>query len=126
MNDSVLASIAALSTLPIPALKERWRELFQTEPPAFNRGYLENRLTFRIQELAYGGIAPVTNTRLDAIATDEKYVDREAARKRIPERPVPSPCWRAVTNISAGPSSPYPPSPTRLPEADGRGRFSLD
>ena len=89
MSDSVLASIAALSTLPIPALKERWRELFQTEPPAFNRGYLENRLTFRIQELAYGGVAPVTNVRLDTIATDEKYVAREAARKRIPERPVP-------------------------------------
>ena len=89
MTDSVLASIAALSTLPIPALKERWRELFQTEPPAFNRGYLENRLTYRIQELAYGGVAPVTNTRLDAIATDEKYIDRETARKRIPERPVP-------------------------------------
>ena len=89
MTDSVLASIAALSTLPIPALKERWRELFQTEPPAFNRGYLENRLTYRIQELAYGGVVPVTNARLDAIATDEKYVDRETARKRIPERPVP-------------------------------------
>ncbi len=89
MTDSVLASIAALSTMPIPALKERWRELFQTEPPAFNRGYLENRLTFRIQELAYGGVSPTTNTRLDAIATDEKYVDRETARKRIPERPVP-------------------------------------
>ena len=50
---------------------------------------MENRLTFRIQELAYGGVGPVTNTRLDAIATDEKYIDCEAARKRIPERPVP-------------------------------------
>ena len=89
MTDSVLASIAALSTLPIPALKERWRELFQTEPPAFNRGYLENRLTFLIQELAYGGVSPTTAARLDAVATDERYVDREAARKRIPERPVP-------------------------------------
>ncbi|CAK0750002.1 DUF2924 domain-containing protein [Azospirillaceae bacterium] len=89
MTDSVLASIAALSTLPMPALKERWRELFQSDPPPFNRAYLESRLTFRIQELAYGGLSPTTAARLDAIATDEKYVDREAARKRIPERPVP-------------------------------------
>ena len=110
MTDSVLASIAALSTLPIPALKERWRELFQTEPPAFNRGYLENRLTFRIQELAYGGLGPTTTARLDAIATDEKYVDRETARKRIPERPVPGTRivreWQgvehAVTVLEAG------------------------
>ncbi len=88
MSDSVLASIAALATLPMPALKERWRELFETEPPAFNRSYLESRLTYRIQELAYGGLSPATTARLDAIAADEKYVDREAARKRIPERPV--------------------------------------
>ena len=27
--------------------------------------------------------------RLDAIAADEKYIDRETARKRIPDRPVP-------------------------------------
>jgi len=89
MSDSVLASIAALSALPMPALKERWRELFQTDPPPFNRAYLESRLTYRIQELAYGGLSQTTLARLDAIAADDKYVDREAARKRLPERPVP-------------------------------------
>ena len=36
-----------------------------------------------------GGVSAATTARLDAIAADEKYVDREAARKRIPERPVP-------------------------------------
>ena len=89
MTGSVLASIATLSTLPMPALKERWRELFQTDPPPFNRAYLESRLTFRIQELAYGGLSQTTVARLDAIATDGTYVDREAARKRLSWRPVP-------------------------------------
>lgn len=89
MSDSVLASIAALSALPMPALKERWRELFQTDPPPFNRAYLESRLTYRIQELAYGGLNQTTVARLDAIAADDKYIDQEAARKRLPERPVP-------------------------------------
>ena len=88
MSDSVLASIAALPTLPMPALKERWRELFQSEPPPFNRPYLISRLTYRIQELAYGGLSPATTARLDAIAADDKYVDRETARKPIPEKPV--------------------------------------
>ena len=88
MTDSVLASIAALATLPMPTLKERWRELFKTEPPAFNRQYLISRLTYRIQELAYGGLSLATTARLDAIAADHKYVDREAARKRMPDRPV--------------------------------------
>ena len=88
MTDSVLASIAALATMPTPALKERWRELFQAEPPAFNRHYLISRLTYRIQELAYGGLTPIAAARLEAIAADEKYVDREAARKRIADKPL--------------------------------------
>jgi hypothetical protein len=89
MTDSVLASIAALSALPMPDLKNRWRELFESEPPAFNRAYLESRLTYRIQELAYGGLSPATSARLEALAGDDNTVDREAARKPVPERPVP-------------------------------------
>lgn len=88
MTDSVLASIAALATLPMPALKQRWRELFETDPPPFNRPYLISRLTYRIQELAYGALSPATTARLEAIAADDKYVDRHEARKRIPDRPV--------------------------------------
>jgi hypothetical protein len=88
MTDSVLASIAALAKMPTPALKERWRELFQSEPPAFNRQYLISRLTYRIQELAYGGLSPTAAARLDAIAADEKYVDPVVAKKRIAEKPL--------------------------------------
>jgi hypothetical protein len=88
MTDSVLASIAALATMPTPALKERWREMFQSDPPAFNRQYLISRLTYRIQELAYGGLSDTDATRLDAIAADEKYVDPVAAKKRIAEKPI--------------------------------------
>ena len=88
VTHSVLASITALATLPMPALKERWRELFQNEPPAFNRPYLISRLTYRIQELAYGGLSPATTARLEAIASDERYIDRETAKKRIQGRPV--------------------------------------
>ncbi len=88
MTDSVLASIAALASMPTPALKERWRELFQSDPPPFNRQYLISRLTYRIQELAYGGLSQTTAARLVAIASDEKYTDRAAARKPIANRPV--------------------------------------
>ena len=88
MTDNVLASISALATMATPALKARWRELFQSEPPAFNRHYLISRLTYRIQELAYGGLSPTVAARLEAIATDEKYVDPEIARKRVVGKPV--------------------------------------
>ena len=49
MSDQVLARLAALKTTPTPKLKEQWRQLFESEPPAFNRRYLESRLAYRIQ-----------------------------------------------------------------------------
>ncbi|CAK0745398.1 DUF2924 domain-containing protein [Azospirillaceae bacterium] len=103
MTNNVLAQIAALSAMLMPDLKARWRELFETEPPPFNRSFLVSRLTYRIQELAYGGLSMATIARLDAIASDEKYVDREAARKKIPTRPIPGTQivreWQGVEHI---------------------------
>ena len=60
MSDTVLTRVAALKTLPIPQLKQQWRDLFESEPPPYNRRFLEHRLAYRIQELAYGGLKPET------------------------------------------------------------------
>ncbi len=68
MSKSVLAQIGALQSMDAPALKARWRELFETEPPPYNRRFLESRLAYRIQELAYGGLKPETVERLAALA----------------------------------------------------------
>ena len=70
MSETVLAQLAALKTAPIGALKQKWRDLFETEPPPYNRRFLEHRLAYRIQELAYGGLKPETIKRLKAIAED--------------------------------------------------------
>jgi Protein of unknown function (DUF2924) len=52
MTESVIARVAALKTTPTPDLKTMWRELFATEPPPYNRRFLESRLGYRVQELA--------------------------------------------------------------------------
>jgi hypothetical protein len=79
MNDTVLARVAALKTLPIATLKQQWRNLFDREPPAFNRRYIESRLAYRIQELAYGGLKPDTIRRLESLAEE---LEREGANTR--------------------------------------------
>ena len=66
-QDPIPARLAALKTTSTPDLKQQWRELFETEPPAFNRRYLESRLAYRIQELAYGGLKPETIKRLEML-----------------------------------------------------------
>ena len=67
MTDTVLARLAALKTTPTPDLKKQWRDLFEAEPPPYNRRFLESRLAYRIQELAYGGLKPETIERLEAL-----------------------------------------------------------
>ncbi|MDJ0391075.1 DUF2924 domain-containing protein [Roseomonas sp. E05] len=63
----VLGRLAALPGADIQDLKQQWRELFGAAPPPYNRKFLESRLAYRIQELAYGGLKPETVARLEAL-----------------------------------------------------------
>src|SRR5437660_3555245 len=80
MKSSVLAQLAALKGAPAGVLNARWRELFDTEPPAYNRRFLESRLAYRIQELAYGGLGRETLERLKALA--QQHASREPAERK--------------------------------------------
>jgi hypothetical protein len=88
MTDTVLAQVAALKTTPTPALKTRWRELFATEPPPYNRRFLESRLAYRIQELAYGGLKPETVKRLLALGEQLDGGNIVVRRTRVDDRPI--------------------------------------
>src|SRR3954469_1229915 len=81
MNDPILAQLAALRGVSAPVLKARWRELFDTEPPAYNRRFLERRLPYRIQDLAYGGLSRETSERLKAMA--KQYADQKPADRKL-------------------------------------------
>lgn len=88
MSDTVLARVAALKGMPMPDLKRQWRELCETEPPPYNRRFLESRLAYRIQELTYGGLKPETVERLVALG-EQLYGGKIGVRKvRADSRPV--------------------------------------
>jgi hypothetical protein len=88
MTDTVLAQLAALKTMPTPKLKDKWRELFDSEPPGYNRRFLESRLAYRIQELAYGGLSKQTIARLEALGEQLDGGKIEVRRKRGNDRPI--------------------------------------
>ena len=88
MNDTVLARLAALKTLPIPMLKQQWRELFEAEPPPYNRRSLEHQLGYRIQELALGGLKRETIARIKAIAENLDGGDPTRRCRPAKDRPV--------------------------------------
>ncbi|MCB1376442.1 MAG: DUF2924 domain-containing protein, partial [Rhodobacteraceae bacterium] len=87
-TDTVLAQVAALKMTPTPDLKKQWRQLFETEPPPYNRRFLESRLAYRIQELAYGGLKPETIKRLEALGEQLDGGKIAVRRTRADERPI--------------------------------------
>src|SRR5882724_11510034 len=101
MKDSVLSQLAALKGASAPVLKAKWRELFETEPPAYNRRFLESRLAYRIQELAFGGLSREPLDRLRAMA--KQYATRDAADRNARPFTAPSPAlsWSGNTRGSS-------------------------
>src|SRR6476620_353586 len=88
MNDPILSQLAALKDAPVGALKAKWRDLFDTEPPPYNRSFLESRLAYRIQELAYGGLKPSTIERLEALGEQFDGGNPATRRLRADDRPI--------------------------------------
>jgi hypothetical protein len=83
-RSSVAARVAALPGMTTAELKAMWRKLFDAEPRQTNRQFLINRLSYRIQELAFGGIRPAVRAKLDAMAD---ALDPKAQKQRT-DRPV--------------------------------------
>lgn len=83
---SVLGQLAEIQALPTAELKERWRELYETEPPSGSRSYLVKRLCHRLQELAYGGVSNATRARLrshlEAVGLANEAIDASHTAQR--------------------------------------------
>jgi Protein of unknown function (DUF2924) len=88
VSERILARLAALKTAPTPDLKRQWRDLFDSEPPPYNRRFLESRLAYRIQELAYGGLKPETVKRLEALGNQLDGGNVTLRRIRTDQKPV--------------------------------------
>lgn len=87
MTESVVARVAALKTASAADLKQTWRDLFHQEPPPFNRRFLETRLAYRIQELAYGGLKRESAKRLELLG-EQLDGGKLEVRRRLNNRPI--------------------------------------
>ena len=88
MTQTLVAQIAALKSAPTAELKARWRQLFETEPPPYNRRFLESRLAYRIQELEFGGLKPSTIARLETMGERLDGGKIDVRRKSANDRPI--------------------------------------
>jgi hypothetical protein len=88
VKDSVLARIIALKATPIDDLRQLWSDLYDTAPPAYNRHFLESRLAYRIQELAYGGLKAGTVKHLEELGDQLDGGKANIRRRRVDNRPL--------------------------------------
>ena len=86
--DHIPTRLAALKAASTPELKAQWRDLFDSEPPPFNRRYLESRLAYRIQELTYGGLKPETIRRLERLGEQLDGGDKKKRSLRADLKPI--------------------------------------
>ena len=97
MERSVLRQVTELTGMSYKTLKDRWRSLYGTDPPAYKRAHMVRRLAYRIQELAYGGLSDKTKAELEHIAAqDEANRATRTKRRRKPKTTHPIPGTRLV------------------------------
>ena len=88
MTLSVMAQVAALPDKSTDELKAMWGDLFGSKSPPYNRSFLVNRLAYRIQELAFGGLNESVEKRLETMSRDPAYADPAKTRGRVINRPI--------------------------------------
>ena len=75
---SVAARIAELACLPMSDLWTVWDRYFPRRPDYPNRTHVESRLAYKLQEEVFGGLAPETKQRLEAIGAKHSKIKLRA------------------------------------------------
>ena len=83
---NVLRQVTALPGMSTPKLKQMWQELFDADPPPYDKRFLVKRLTYRLQELSYGGLSEQVEKRIKTLAQDKTKIGQPTANSD--DRPV--------------------------------------
>lgn len=90
MVKTMVAQVAELQHLPMEELRVRWESLCGSPPPENgNRKNLISRLTYRMQELVYGGLSSDVQKRIEEIAGGMPLTESERSSSRSPDRLIP-------------------------------------
>lgn len=84
------SQLAALETMSVGALAEKYRELYGEPTRSRNKAYLQKRLAWRIQELAEGGLSKSALERIAQLGDElpERWRMRQA---QVQEQRQPQP-----------------------------------
>ncbi len=80
MSLELIKKIQNLQNKSVVDLKKIWRELLNTEPNGNNPSYLISRITYRMQELHFGGLSDSTKQK---IASFTKEMEKPICQRRL-------------------------------------------
>jgi len=89
MNDTltkqqtVARQIADLSQMSMAELWPVWDRYFPRRPDYPNRTHVESRIAYKLQEEAFGGLAPETKQRLEAIGAKHSKIKLRASKREF-------------------------------------------
>ena len=84
-NAAIEKDLAELSQNPIQQLRQRWRAMFRTDPPAaFGPDLLRRSIAQRIQEQHYGGLSVSAQRQLNQIV--KAMASKPGGRIELPRR----------------------------------------
>ena len=87
-NAEIESDLQELSQIPIQQLRQRWKTLFRTEPPAaFGPDLLRRSIAQRIQEQHYGGLSAAVQKELNHIV--KAMAGKPDGRIELPRRIKP-------------------------------------
>ena len=82
-HEALEQQLTQLEHQSLPQLQGLWQSYFEEPTPLFNKITLVNKLAYRMQELAYGGLSTETRNLLIDLA-----LDKHRKRKSSTLRPV--------------------------------------
>jgi hypothetical protein len=79
---SVIRQLNEIQRMPLPALRKKWVDLFGRDPGKLSKQYLIRRLSYRVQELIYGGLSGETREKLRAWAENPEQMTKKPVREK--------------------------------------------
>lgn len=85
--------LAALASMSVPKLAEKYLEVYGAPTRSRNKGYLQKRLAYRIQELAEGGLSARAAARIAELGDTlpSRWLMRQGDEKQPSTPPLPAP-----------------------------------
>ncbi len=85
-NDlSVIKQIIALQEMNEASLRSMWDKFFDYKPEIGSRQHMIAKIAYKIQEQVYGGVDPVTESKIREKAKKTSLIDKKKRKKFDPQ-----------------------------------------